>query len=76
MGIVEGTTATGIPVYNVSAPALRKTGKTVPIHRAVGRQGIVAERVNAKTDPPLPFELTYVRQNCNTTFTGTAPPLQ
>jgi Icc-related predicted phosphoesterase len=26
-GIVEGKTSTGIPVYNVSAPALRKTGK-------------------------------------------------
>jgi Icc-related predicted phosphoesterase len=26
-GIVEGKTATGIPVYNVSAPALSKTGK-------------------------------------------------
>jgi Icc-related predicted phosphoesterase len=26
-GILEGKTSTGIPVYNVSAPALRKTGK-------------------------------------------------
>lgn len=26
-GVVEGKTSTGIPVYNVSAPALRKTGK-------------------------------------------------
>src|SRR5205809_64166 len=26
-GILDGTTATGIPVYNVSAPALQKTGK-------------------------------------------------
>src|SRR5437588_8206748 len=26
-GIVDGKTSTGIPVYNVSAPALRKTGK-------------------------------------------------
>jgi Icc-related predicted phosphoesterase len=26
-GIVEGKTSTGIPVYNVSAPVLRKTGK-------------------------------------------------
>ena len=26
-GVVQGKTSTGIPVYNVSAPALRKTGK-------------------------------------------------
>ena len=26
-GILDGKTSTGIPVYNVSAPALRKTGK-------------------------------------------------
>lgn len=26
-GVLDGKTATGIPVYNVSAPALRKTGK-------------------------------------------------
>jgi Icc-related predicted phosphoesterase len=26
-GVLEGKTSTGIPVYNVSAPALRKTGK-------------------------------------------------
>jgi hypothetical protein len=26
-GILDGATSTGIPVYNVSAPALRKTGK-------------------------------------------------
>src|SRR5207247_10748191 len=26
-GILEGKTSTSIPVYNVSAPALRKTGK-------------------------------------------------
>lgn len=26
-GIIDGKTSTGIPVYNVSAPALRKTGK-------------------------------------------------
>jgi Icc-related predicted phosphoesterase len=26
-GITEGNTSTGIPVYNVSAPALHKTGK-------------------------------------------------
>ena len=26
-GILEAATSTGIPVYNVSAPALRKTGK-------------------------------------------------
>jgi hypothetical protein len=25
-GILEGKTSTGIPVYNVSAPVLRKTG--------------------------------------------------
>jgi Icc-related predicted phosphoesterase len=30
-GILEGKTSTGIPVYNVSAPALRKTGKTYRI---------------------------------------------
>ena len=29
-GILNGKTSTGIPVYNVSAPALRKTGK--PYH--------------------------------------------
>ena len=26
-GVLDGKTTTGIPVYNVSAPALRKTGK-------------------------------------------------
>jgi hypothetical protein len=26
-GSLDGKTSTGIPVYNVSAPALRKTGK-------------------------------------------------
>jgi hypothetical protein len=26
-GILDGKTSAGIPVYNVSAPALRKTGK-------------------------------------------------
>jgi len=26
-GILDGKTSTGIPVYNVSAPALRKIGK-------------------------------------------------
>jgi Icc-related predicted phosphoesterase len=26
-GMLDGKTSTGIPVYNVSAPALRKTGK-------------------------------------------------
>jgi Icc-related predicted phosphoesterase len=26
-GILDGKTSTGIPVYNVSAPAVRKTGK-------------------------------------------------
>jgi Icc-related predicted phosphoesterase len=30
-GILDGKTATGIPVYNVSAPALRKTGKSYRI---------------------------------------------
>jgi len=30
-GILEGTTSTGVPVYNVSAPALRKTGKSYRI---------------------------------------------
>jgi hypothetical protein len=26
-GVLDGKTSIGIPVYNVSAPALRKTGK-------------------------------------------------
>jgi len=36
-GILDGRTSTGIPVYNVSAPALRKTGKP---YRVVELSGV------------------------------------
>jgi len=36
-GIPDGKTSTGIPVYNVSAPALRKSGKVYRIVELLGR---------------------------------------
>ncbi len=40
-GILDGKTSTGIPVYNVSAPALHKTGKPYRIIELQGDTGVL-----------------------------------
>ena len=40
-GILDGKTSTGIPVYNVSAPALHKTGKPYRIIELQGDRGVL-----------------------------------
>ncbi len=50
-GILDGKTSTGIPVYNVSAPALRKTGK---LYRVVELEGVGVRRQSIRevSQPP------------------------
>jgi Icc-related predicted phosphoesterase len=59
-GITDGKTSTGIPVYNVSAPVLHKTGKPYRICRTVGcllrrdrqTKKLLQQRAKSQTSAP------------------------